>query len=56
MQRLRRSIRKVKAIVSSGYSNDPIMAEYARHGFNGVIAKPYQMVELGNVLEGVIRG
>ncbi len=56
MKRLRMIDPKVKAVVSSGYSNDPIMAEYARHGFDGVIAKPYQMVELGNVLEQVIRG
>ena len=56
MKRLRTIDPYVKTIVSSGYSNDPIMAEYARHGFNGVIAKPYQMVELGKVLEQVIRG
>ena len=45
----------VKAVVSSGYSNDPIMAEHRRHGFSGVIAKPYQMAELSQVLQGVIR-
>ncbi|MEI7833156.1 MAG: PAS domain S-box protein, partial [bacterium] len=33
----------VKAIVSSGYSTDPIMAKYRRHGFVGVIAKPYKL-------------
>lgn len=31
----------VKAIVSSGYSNDPIMAEYKHYGFSGVLAQPY---------------
>ena len=46
---------QVKAVVSSGYSNDPIMAEYEQHGFAGVIAKPYQMAELSNVLQDVIR-
>ena len=56
VRRLRALDPKVKAIVSSGYSNDPIMAEYAQNGFDGVIAKPYQMLELGNVLEQVIRG
>lgn len=36
----------VKAIVSSGYSNDPVMAEYGRFGFSGVLPKPYSMKEL----------
>ena len=34
---------RVKAIVSSGYSNDPVMSTYRQHGFRGVVAKPYQM-------------
>ena len=37
---------KVQAIVSSGYSNDPIMADFAAYGFCGRIAKPYQLEEL----------
>ncbi len=45
---------KVKAIVSSGYSNDPIMANYKKYGFKGVIAKPYKIKELSKVLYDVI--
>lgn len=30
-------------IVSSGYSNDPIMANYQDYGFRGAIAKPYNI-------------
>ncbi len=37
---------QVKAFVSSGYSQDPVMAEYKRHGFVGVIAKPYSFEEM----------
>jgi PAS domain S-box-containing protein len=44
----------VKAIVSSGYSDDPVMANYNECGFSGVIPKPYDMVEVGRVLAMVI--
>jgi PAS domain S-box-containing protein len=46
----------VKAIVSSGYSIDPIMADYRKHGFSGVIVKPVQMKELSDTLQNVIGG
>ena len=43
-----------KAIVSSGYATDPIMADHERHGFRGVAAKPYDISQLGRVLHRVI--
>ena len=46
----------VKAIVSSGYSNDPIMSDYRQYGFRGVVAKPYEIKELSEVLYKVING
>lgn len=46
LQHLRAFDAQVKALVSSGYSNDPIMSEYSRHGFRGVVAKPYRIQEL----------
>ena len=39
-----------RAIVSSGYSNDPVMADFTKYGFCGVIAKPYKVKELSQVL------
>jgi len=33
-------------LVSSGYSDDSIMAEYKKNGFDGVILKPYRPQEL----------
>lgn len=44
----------VRAVVSSGYSTDPIMAEYRRYGFSGVVAKPYQLQVLSETLERVL--
>jgi PAS domain S-box-containing protein len=45
---------KVSAIVSSGYSNDPIMAEYEKYGFRGVATKPYRIEKLSWVLHDVL--
>jgi PAS domain S-box-containing protein len=47
---------EVRAIVSSGYSNDPIMADYKSFGFRGIITKPYKLTELKKVLGVVIGG
>lgn len=44
----------VKAIVSSGYSNDPIMANYQDYGFCGVAPKPYTKEQLSEVLNNVL--
>ena len=47
---------EVKAIVSSGYANDQVMAEYRQWGFKGMITKPYSIKELSEVLFSVIVG
>ncbi len=41
----------VCAIVSSGYSNDPIMSEYEKYGFKAVIPKPYGLEELKEAIK-----
>jgi PAS domain S-box-containing protein len=46
----------VKVIVSSGYYNDPIMANFRNYGFSGVINKPYTITDLGAMLHQVITG
>ena len=40
-----------KLIVSSGYSNDPVMADFREYGFCAAIQKPYRSEELHKVLE-----
>lgn len=44
----------VKGIVSSGYSNDPVMAEYDKYGFIGMVHKPFEIEELISTLQTVI--
>ena len=44
---------KAKVVASSGYSNDPVMANFKEYGFSGIVPKPYtkeQMAELLNTL------
>ncbi|HOF86948.1 MAG TPA: PAS domain S-box protein [Armatimonadota bacterium] len=54
MARLRQVDPRVRAIVSSGYSNDPIMADCREYGFRTGIAKPYKVSELSDVVRRVI--
>jgi len=42
------------AIVSSGYSDDPVMSDPEHYGFNGVVPKPYELSELGEVIAKVL--
>lgn len=44
----------VKAIVSSGYSNDPVMSEYRKFGFAGMVNKPFQLTELQEAVTRVL--
>jgi PAS domain S-box-containing protein len=54
IRRLRKIAPNVRAIASSGYSNDPIMANYQDYGFSAVIAKPYRPADLSAVLQSVL--
>lgn len=41
----------VRALVSSGYSNDPILSRYQDYGFVGCVTKPYEIDELQKAVE-----
>ncbi len=43
-----------KVIVASGYSNDPVMADYKRYGFVGMLGKPYRLSDLEKVLADIL--
>ncbi len=41
---------QAKVIVSSGYSTDPVMANFREYGFCGMITKPYSLNDLENIV------
>ena len=45
---------EIKAIVSSGYSDDPVMSNYRRYGFQNALKKPYRIKEMSEVLNSVL--
>jgi nitrogen-specific signal transduction histidine kinase/CheY-like chemotaxis protein len=45
---------QARLIVSSGYSNDPIMADYKQYGFGAVVLKPYGVAEIASVLNIIL--
>ncbi|MEW6488794.1 MAG: ATP-binding protein [Thermodesulfobacteriota bacterium] len=55
LERLRELDPDVRAVVSSGYSNDPAMAEHERYGFRARVRKPYRMADLLAALEEALR-
>jgi PAS domain S-box-containing protein len=46
---------QVKALISSGYANDPIMANFTQYGFSGVVTKPYTVERLKHALQRVLQ-
>jgi len=45
-----------KAIVSSGYSTDPVMANYSHYGFLAAVSKPFRIEELCRCLKQILSG
>lgn len=45
----------VKSLVSSGYSNDPVMANFSEYGFVGALSKPYNQDELAQVVGDILK-
>ncbi|MCP3955681.1 MAG: PAS domain S-box protein [Desulfobacterales bacterium] len=55
LARLSEIDKDVKAIVSSGYSNDPVMSNYSKYGFIASVRKPFVITELNNALQKLNR-
>jgi hypothetical protein len=45
---------EARGIVSSGYSSDPIMADFRAHGFCGSVPKPYKVADFARTLRAVL--
>jgi CheY-like chemotaxis protein len=45
----------IMAIVSSGYSNDPVVQNFMQYGFSGRLSKPYKINDLKEILEMMIK-
>lgn len=50
LQHIRSLDDRVVAIVSSGYANAPILADYRNHGFSARLATPFLPEDLAQVL------
>ncbi len=51
---LRKINPKVKVIVASGYSDDPVMAHFQKFGFSGILNKPFAQDDLRRVLASLL--
>lgn len=45
----------IRAVVSSGYSTDPILSNYERYGFHAIACKPYRPAELAEAVRDAIQ-
>jgi two-component system, cell cycle sensor histidine kinase and response regulator CckA len=45
---------EAKVVVSSGYSNDPIMLNCTAYGFSAAIAKPFDLQSLKDIIESLV--
>ena len=54
MERIRKLDPQVPAIVSSGYSNDPVLADFGSYGFQAVVPKPYEVSQLAETVKRLL--
>ena len=51
---LRKLNPNVRAIVSSGYSTDPVLANFRQYGFRAMVPKPYDVAVLAHAIKDVL--
>ena len=45
----------LKLVVASGYSNDPVLANYQQYGFSGMVTKPFDLKQLNSAINTSLR-
>jgi CheY-like chemotaxis protein len=56
MERLLKIDPEIKAIIASGYADDPVIEHYGRYGFRGALKKPFSGEEMKNAVEKILHG
>jgi two-component system, cell cycle sensor histidine kinase and response regulator CckA len=54
MELIRKLDADVPAIVSSGYSSDPVLANFEAYGFQAIVPKPYEISQLTEVVQKLL--
>ena len=54
LRRIREQNQLVRAIATSGYSSDPVIATPEKYGFNASISKPYKIYEVCEIVQNTI--
>ena len=55
MQEIIKLDKKACGLVSSGYMDDPLVLDFRRYHFQGILPKPYEMDEVNSVISAVIK-
>ncbi len=54
LEKLKKINPNIKSIVISGYSNDPILSNFQKYGFNGKIEKPFEIETMSKVISEIL--
>ena len=54
-QKLREIDPAVRVVVSSGYADDPMIKDFRSYGFDGALAKPYNLEQLCDLFDRILK-